>query len=85
MNDRTVLLSGQLVEYIRRDGPVYRWEGTLDAYDGERGLLMLDDGRRLTVVVNGPMLQRVDPATGKGEPEQAEVPTPLPAPPVIGG
>jgi hypothetical protein len=53
----TVLLAATVVEYEWTGGATYNWEGPLRDYDQHRGLLMLDDGRRLNVVVDGPFLR----------------------------
>jgi hypothetical protein len=58
----TVLLAGSVEEYLQAGGAVYSWRGPIRDYDQHRGLLILDDGRRLNVVVDGPFLRHFEPA-----------------------
>jgi hypothetical protein len=56
----TVLLAASVEEYLRASGAVYSWQGPIREYDQHRGLLILDDGRRLNVVVDGSFLRQFD-------------------------
>jgi hypothetical protein len=55
-----VLLVVSVEEHLGVGGAVFDWEDPLREYDGQSGLLMLDDGRRVHVVVNGPFLRPTD-------------------------
>jgi hypothetical protein len=55
-----VVLSATVVEYLRAAGAVYSWAGPLREFDRQPGLLMLDDGRRVDVVVDGPFLRGIE-------------------------
>jgi hypothetical protein len=52
--DSTVEMRTRLVEY--GGGVAYSWHGSLAEYDQEAGLLTLDGGRALAVVVDGQLL-----------------------------
>ena len=59
-NGVIVLLTATVEQYVRASGAVYSWQGPLREYDQHRGVLMLDDGRRLNIVVDGPFLREAN-------------------------
>jgi hypothetical protein len=56
-----VELSARVVKHGRGDDALYSWHGDLQRYDHETGILTLDDGRDVTIVVVGGFLRPVVP------------------------
>jgi hypothetical protein len=57
--NRSVELSARVVKHGRGDDVLYSWHGDLGRYDHESGILTLDDGREIKVVVSGGFLRTV--------------------------
>jgi hypothetical protein len=58
----TVLLVVTVEEHLAVGGAVFDWEEPLRDSDRDHGVLMLEDGRRLKVVVDGAFLCQCGPA-----------------------
>jgi hypothetical protein len=58
----TVELTARVVEYRRSVGALYSWHGRLEHYDQQQGLLSLDDGREIAVLVDQGLLRQMPAA-----------------------
>jgi hypothetical protein len=56
----TVLLAASVDEHLPAGGTVYRWPTPLWEYDRHPAVLIFDDGRRLNVIVDGPLLRQTE-------------------------